>query len=92
MNWISYGWRNQKQIIEQTKFTYSPFRKAIEKQIKTIEIKNQDRDQGEKQIKAIQNQEKIKTIKKYAHNDEDNPLISNKKKYLINLQMKDLKK
>ena len=38
---------NQQQISEQTKFTYSPLRKAFEKQIKTIE------DQGEKQIKAI---------------------------------------
>ena len=27
---------NQKQIIEQTKFTYSPLGKAFEKQIKTI--------------------------------------------------------
>ena len=34
---------NQKQIIEQAKFTYSPLRKAFEKfKIKTIE------DQGEK--------------------------------------------
>ena len=33
---------NQKQIIEQTKFTYSPLGKAFEKQIKTIE------DQGKK--------------------------------------------
>ena len=41
---------NQKQIIEQTKFTYSPLGKAFEKQIKAIE------DQGEKQRKAIQNQ------------------------------------
>ena len=47
---------NQKQIIEQTKLTYSPMGKPFEKQIKTIE------DQGEKQIKAIQNQEQVKTI------------------------------
>ena len=40
---------NRKQMIEQAKFTYSPLGKAFEKQIKTIE------DQGEKQIKAIQN-------------------------------------
>ena len=45
---------NQKQIIEQAKFTYSPLDKAFEKQTKTIE------DRGElkwkkKQIKAIQN-------------------------------------
>ena len=39
---------NQKQMIQQAKFTYSPLGKAFEKQIKTIE------DQGEKQIKAIE--------------------------------------
>ena len=39
---------NQQQITEQEKFTYSPLGKAFEKLIKTIE------DQGEKQIKAIQ--------------------------------------
>ena len=38
---------NQKQIIEQVKFTYSPLGKAFEKQIKSIE------DQGEKQVKAL---------------------------------------
>ena len=35
---------NQKQLIDQAKFTYSPLGKAFEKQIKTIE------DQGEKQV------------------------------------------
>ena len=39
---------NQQQIIEQAKFTYSSLEKTFEKQTKTIE------DQGEKQIKAIQ--------------------------------------
>ena len=39
---------NQKQMIEQAKFTYSPLGKAFEKQIKTIE------DQGEKQVKALE--------------------------------------
>ena len=38
---------NQQKIIEQAKFTYSPLRKAFEKQIKTIE------DQGEKQAEAL---------------------------------------
>ena len=33
---------NQQQIIEQTKFTYSPLGKGFDKQIKTIE------DQGKK--------------------------------------------
>ena len=50
---------NQKQMIQQAKFTYSPLGKAFGKQIKTIE------DQGEKQIKAIQDQGHVKTIKKY---------------------------
>ena len=39
---------NQKQIIEQAKFAYSPLGKPFEKEIKTIE------DQGEKQIKALE--------------------------------------
>ena len=38
---------NQQQIIEQTKFTYSPLGKAFDKQIKTIE------DQGKKQVEAL---------------------------------------
>ena len=52
---------NQKQIIEQAKFTYSPLRKAFEKQTKTIE------DQGPKQIKAIEDNKK-----QPANNNEDN--------------------
>ena len=39
---------NQQQIIEQAKFTYSSLGKAFEKQTKII------KDQGEKQIKVIQ--------------------------------------
>ena len=35
---------NQKQIIEQSKFTYSPLWKTFEKQTKTIE------DHGKKQV------------------------------------------
>ena len=38
---------DQRIVIEQAKFTYSPLGKAFEKQIKTIE------DQGENQIKNI---------------------------------------
>ena len=64
---------NQQQIIEQTKFTYSPLGKAFEKQIKTTE------DQGEKQIKAIQDQGQLKTIKKYDYDAEDTPFISKQK-------------
>ena len=40
---------NQQQIIEQTKFTYSPLGKAFDKQIKTI------KDQGNKQFDALEN-------------------------------------
>ena len=60
----------QQQIIEQAKFTYSALGKAFEKQIKTIQ------DQRKKQMKAIQNQGEIKTIKKYDYSDKDSPLIS----------------
>ena len=75
---------NQKQMIEQAKFTYSPLGKTFKKQIKTIE------DQGEKQIKAIQNQGQVKTIKKYAYDDEDSPLISKQKEIFNKLADKRL--
>ena len=39
---------NQQQIIDQSKFTYSPLGKAFEKQIKTIEA------QGRKQVDALE--------------------------------------
>ena len=51
---------NQKQVIEQakftlqnllTKFTYSPFRKVFEKQTKTIE------DQGKEQVEGLKSLE-----------------------------------
>ena len=51
---------NQKQIIEQAKFTYSPLGKAFEKQTKTIE------DQREKNVQALEDlkpKEQIKSIK-----------------------------
>ena len=41
---------NQRQIIEQAEFTYSPLRKAFEKQTKTIE------EQREKPTDAVTNQ------------------------------------
>ena len=42
---------NQKQIVEQAKFTYSPLGIAFEKQTKTIE------DQGNKQVEALKSLE-----------------------------------
>ena len=47
--------------------------KLLKKQIKTIE------DQGVKQIKGIQDQGQVKTIKKFACNNENTPLISMQK-------------
>ena len=43
---------NQQQMIEQAELTFSPLGKAFEEQTKTI------KDQGEKQIKAIQDNKK----------------------------------
>ena len=55
---------NQQQIIEQTKFTYSPLGKAFDKQIKTIE------DQGKKQVDALENSkpEETKPMKDTPNN------------------------
>ena len=52
---------NQQQIIEQTKFTYSPLGKAFDKPIKTIE------DQGKKQVDAL-NVLKPKEIESISNN------------------------
>ena len=37
----------QQQILEQARYTYTPSRKAFDKQIKTID------DQGQKQVEAL---------------------------------------
>ena len=67
---------NQQQIIDQTKFTYSPLRKAFEKQTKTI------KDQGEKQIKAIQdNKEQLVNINK--DDDYKNKLLLSKEREIF---------
>ena len=60
---------NQQQIIEQAKFTYSPLGKVFEKQTKTI------KDQGEKQIKAIQDKRPIKSIEKFTYDISDSPMV-----------------
>ena len=77
---------NQQQIIEQAKFTYSPFGKAFEKQIKII------KDQGEKQKKAIQdNKEQLVNI----NNDDDYKnklLLSRERKIFKNIYIKRLDK
>ena len=68
---------SQQQIIEEAKFTYSPLGKAFQKQTKTIE------DQGQKQIKAIQDKHFIKSIEK-AKFDSDDDLAILRQKELYN--------
>ena len=65
----------QQQIIEQTKFTYSPLGEAFDKQIKTIE------DQGKKQLDALNTlkpDNKI-IIEKNNYDPKDTPFISKQK-------------
>ena len=73
---------NQQQIIEQAKFTYSPLGKAFEKQTKTI------KDQGKKQVKAIQDNKQLVNI----NNDDykDKLLLSKEReifKYIYNKRL-----
>ena len=56
---------NQKQIIEQARFTYSPLGKAFEKQIKTIE------DQGQKQVEALESLKTKEQTKAITYNDDE---------------------
>ena len=67
---------NQQEIIEQAKFTYSRLGKAFEKQTKTIE------NQGEKQIKAIQDKRPIKSIEKFTYDINDSPIVLKEKEIL----------
>ena len=72
----------QQQIIEQTKFTYSPLGKAFDKQIKPIE------DQGKKQVDALntlKSDNKIKKLKNIHIILMILYLSLNKNKYVINL-------
>ena len=63
---------NQQQIIEQARFTYSPFGKAFEKQVKTIE------DQGQKQtLESLKPKEKTKPIEDKPNNQSEATIIFN---------------
>ena len=73
---------NQQQIIQQAKFNYSPLRKALEKQIKTIE------DQGKKQVKAIQYNKQIVNKDDY----KDKLLLSKERKIFKDIYKKRLDK
>ena len=76
---------NQQQIIDQTKFTYSPLGKAFDKQIKTIE------DEGKKQVDALEKlkpKEETKPIEDKPNNQSRAAIIFNdlinKRKELMN--------
>ena len=56
---------NQQQIIEQAKFTYSPLGKAFKKQIEII------KDQGEKQVEALNTLKFDNNNKKLEIENED---------------------
>ena len=74
---------NQQQIIEQTKFTYSPLGKAFEKQAKTIE------DQEEK---AIQDKIPIKAVEKFTYEINDSPTVLKEKEIYYKLTEKSFEK
>ena len=77
---------NQQQIIQQTKFNYSPLGKALEKQRKTIE------DQGEKQVVALESlkgsDKKLTPIKDFIPIENLNPEIINEIKRIEELEKK----
>ena len=77
---------NQRQIIEQAKFTYSPLGKAFEKQTKTID------DKGEKQIKAIQDNKHLVNINDDDDDYKDKLLLSRERKIFKDIYNKRLDK
>ena len=64
---------DQTHIIEKAKFTYSPLRKALEKQTKTIQ------NQGKKEVKAIEN----RVEKKLLDTDQKSIAFLFSKEFLI---------
>ena len=75
---------NQQQIIQQAKFTYSPLGKALEKQIKII------KDQGEKQTKAIQDNQLVNININKDVNYKDRLLLSKEREILKDIYNKRL--
>ena len=64
---------NQQQILEQTKFTYSPLGKSFQEQIKTI------KEQGEKQVKTFQDKKFNMSIKERKYGSDDDPMLLKQK-------------
>ena len=77
---------NQQQVKEQAKFTYFPLGKDFEKQTKTI------KDQGEKQIKAIQDKRSINSIEKFTYDINDSPMVLKEKEIYNKLTEQILKR
>ena len=79
---------NQRQIIEQAKFTYSPLGKAFGKQTKTI------KDQGKKQVKAIQDNKQLFNINKddYKYDYKDKLLLSKEREIFKDIYNKRIDK
>ena len=77
---------NQRQIIEQAKFTYSPLGKAFEKQTKTI------KDQGIKQVKAIQDNKQLVNINNNDDDYKDKLLLSKEREIFKDIYNKRLDK
>ena len=75
---------NQQQIIQQAKFTYSPLGKALEKQIKII------KDQGEKQTKAIKDNQLVNININKDVNYKDRLLLSKEREILKDIYNKRL--
>ena len=75
---------NQKQIIQQAKFTYSPLGKALDKQVKTI------KDQGNEQVKAIQDNKQLVSINKDDYKDK--LLLSKEREIIKDISNKEVNK
>ena len=79
---------NQRQIIEQAKFTYSPLGKALGKQTKTIE------DQGIKQVKALKalkSEEELESVEGPPPAPTHTHTHTQKRRELMKLKMKYMK-
>ena len=85
---------NQRQIIEQAKFAYSPLGKAIQKQIKSIEDRGRKQDEAIKALKPEDDQE-LESIEgcfpKKMRNNEVKKKTDEIKKQKEKIKRKDLK-
>ena len=77
---------NQRQIIEQAKFTYFPLGKAFEKQTKNI------KDQGKNQVKAIQDNKQLVNINNNDDDYKDKLLLSKEREIFKDIYNKKLDK